>query len=694
MRHYRGFIIWGALIGIAVAVLAFPRFEINAFGGRLTRGNEDTLFGLTLGLDLQGGTHLVYRGKHADGSEPTSDDMEGVRRILESRINAFGVSESTVQLLGTPPNVDRVLIQMPGLEGASLTVAFAGNTVDPLELEEFVRTLEHPEANLESEVVIPDETNALVVMTLTLDELESERRDNAGSIITASEANRIRDAIEQRFPVQVLVGYVSQGEQAEELPNEEIDKDGVTGESKSEDSSDNVKQQEDAGEIKQEISGSSTLPTMSDIQSAMIAAGRPDAEVEEVPLQDGVGFMITLVGLKKLAISDDGTVIPGDQQRIREELEALGKSSIQSVGQIVQWTVGGGVQEAKRLIGQTAVLEFRERDCGDIANPPEGMLEVEWFDVRCEDPRFYIDKAVELSGKNLVDAFPDVPQGASRPVVTVVLDEAGSAEFFNITDRIARTGGRLAIFLDGEELIAPTASSGIAGGRAIIQGPDFTAERVRTISIQLKSGSLPVSLELIQERNVDATLGADSLRKSVIAGAIGLGLVLVFMITYYKGPGVVASVALLMYAVILMAIFKGVPVTLTLSGAAALVLSLGVAVDANILIAERTKEELRTGRTLFSAINNGFDRAWPSIRDSNVSTIITCVVLFWFGDRFGTSIMQGFALTLGIGVLLSMLTAFFASRMLMRSLARTKLGDYLTFFVPVGEARAEQQSRG
>ena len=183
------------------------------------------------------------------------------------------------------------------------------------------------------------------------------------------------------------------------------------------------------------------------------------------------------------------------------------------------------------------------------------------------------------------------------------------------------------------------------------------------------------------------------MRKSVIAGAIGLALVLAYMIIYYKGPGVVAALALILYASIVLAIFKIAPVTLTLSGVAALILTIGTAVDANILISERTKEELRAGRTLFAAINEGFARAWPSIRDSNVATLITSVVLFWFGDRLGTSVMQGFALTLGIGTLVSMFTAYFASRVISRTLASTPLGNRLKLWVPVGEVGADRATR-
>jgi preprotein translocase subunit SecD len=241
----------------------------------------------------------------------------------------------------------------------------------------------------------------------------------------------------------------------------------------------------------------------------------------------------------------------------------------------------------------------------------------------------------------------------------------------------------LAIYLDDEELITPGADKAISGGRAYIYGRDINATRAREIAIQLRSGALPATLTLIQERNVDAVLGSESLTKSLFAGSIGFVLVLLFMIAYYKVPGVVSSLTLIIYVVFVMAIFKIIPVTLTLSGAAALILSIGFAVDANILIAERIKEELLSGRNLLNSISIGFNRAWPSIRDGNVSTIITAIVLFWFGSRFSTSVMQGFALTLGLGVLISMLTSFYVNRILIVIVSRFNIVSNTNLYIPV-----------
>jgi preprotein translocase subunit SecD len=434
-----------------------------------------------------------------------------------------------------------------------------------------------------------------------------------------------------------------------------------------------------------------TLPTLEEVEGAFASIGRSDADVAQVDGSEGL-FAVLMYGLDISSTNEDGNPIQGEDQQILNALRELGDLQFtSSQGTLTQWTLGGGVQEAKSLIGKTAQLDFRYRECGDVIAPsdgipwpPDGLSVEEWAVDRCSNPAYFSESETEIDAADLADAFPSVSQGAiPRPIVTLVFNEDGGDAFFNATDRVARQNDRLAIYLDGVELVAPSAQAGIAGGRAIIEGGDFTAESVRTIAIQLRSGALPVELELIQERNVDAVLGADSLQKSLIAGGIGLILLLIFMIAYYKIPGLVAAIALIAYTVMLLGIFKMLPVTLTLSGAAAVILSLGFAVDANVLIAERTKEELRSGRSILAAITAGFDRAWPSIRDGNMSTIIVAIVLFWFGDRFSTSVMQGFALTLAIGVLLSMFTAFFASRLLLRLFASTSLGNKPNLFVPV-----------
>ena len=294
---------------------------------------------------------------------------------------------------------------------------------------------------------------------------------------------------------------------------------------------------------------------------------------------------------------------------------------------------------------------------------------------------------IGLTGELLARAYAGTHQTTGEPIVNLEFNSEGARLFGESTARIAGTNNRTAIFLDDVELLAPVARQAILGGQAFIEGPDFTFARVRTISIQLEEGRLDTPIAVISEQNVDATLGEESLNRSLVAGIIGFGLVVLFMILYYRVPGIMASLALICYIVLVMFIVKLVPVTLTLAGIAGFILSIGVAVDANILISERTKEELRTGRALLGAIGAGFSRAWPAILNSNVATMITCAILFWFGSRFGASAVTGFAVTLFIGVATSMFTAVIISQTLLRILAVTPLSRFTGLFTPVPGSR-------
>lgn len=264
-----------------------------------------------------------------------------------------------------------------------------------------------------------------------------------------------------------------------------------------------------------------------------------------------------------------------------------------------------------------------------------------------------------MTGADLKTAAVAFEQNTNAPIITFTLTDAGSKKFADYTS--ANIGKILSIVLDKTVLSSPRIQSAITGGNGQITGR-FTLEEARSLSVQMRYGALPVPLRVAESRAVGPTLGQDSVRKSINAGVIGLLVVIVFMLLYYRLPGVLADLALIIYALLVFALFKLIPVTLTLPGIAGFVLSVGMAVDANVLIFERMKEELRGGRNLRSAIDTGFARAWPSIRDSNASTLITCVILFWFGSNFGASIVKGFALTLAIGVLVSLFTAITVTR--------------------------------
>jgi len=383
----------------------------------------------------------------------------------------------------------------------------------------------------------------------------------------------------------------------------------------------------------------------------------------------------------EFTIRTDETFTTKDQDRLREALE-------KTVGEGLSIEVTGGLEEAKQLIGGTAELVFTERECLVTLDELDAAIAANLRDP-C-DPvdqgggGQFADKVIDLTGRDLSKAFATRDPATNFPELSIEFNNRGTRTFSDLTRRLAGDRlKRMAIFLDNEELFSATVQAHITDGRTRITGR-FTREQTLTWATQLESGRLPVPLTLIREQSVDALLGADSLRKSLIAGLVGLGLVLIFMVTYYRMAGVVAGTSLLIYAVILLAIFKLVPVTLTLSGIAGLVLSIGIAVDANILIFERMKEEMRTGRTLASSMEVGFRRAWVAIRDSNVSTMITCAILFMFGSRLGggTPVVTGFALTLLIGVSVSMFTAIMVSRNMLQILALTPLGTRMALFTP------------
>ncbi|HRF48456.1 MAG TPA: protein translocase subunit SecD [Anaerolineales bacterium] len=265
-----------------------------------------------------------------------------------------------------------------------------------------------------------------------------------------------------------------------------------------------------------------------------------------------------------------------------------------------------------------------------------------------------------MTGAALSTANVDATSG--QPAIAFQLGPQGTTLF--ATHTTAHVNDFLAIVLDKVVISAPVINSPITGGQGLISG-SFDLDSANRLALQLRYGSLPVPLKVVQQSEVGPTLGQDSIRQSQIAGIIGLTAVILFMILYYRLPGIVAAIALAFYAVITFALFVLIPVTLTLPGIAGFILSVGVAVDANILIFERMKEELRDGRGLRSAVDTGYGRAWPSIRDSNVSTLITCTILWFFGSAFGASIVQGFALTLALGVAVSLFTAILVTRTLM-----------------------------
>jgi len=388
------------------------------------------------------------------------------------------------------------------------------------------------------------------------------------------------------------------------------------------------------------------------------------------------------------------------QTVVQGRVNGLGVSEavVQQLGNaqlLVQLPGVSDPQQAERVLGGTAQLEFRAQRPGTErqlpienqilqehlaelarlqAQIPEGGLIDPATQERIEAVQADIDQSEAaiadlfeppaLTGEKLTDAIARPSTGTAWEVAIQFNPEGGN-DFAELSRTIAGTGRSIGIFLDNRLLSAPTvnvqyAETGITGGGAVISG-NFTAESARDLEIQLRGGALPLPVAVVENRTVGPTLGRDSIQRSLYAALGGLILVLIFMAVYYRLPGILADIALVVYALLTWAAFNLLGVTLTLPGIAGFILSIGMAVDANVLIFERTREELRSGKTLYRSVESGFYRAFSSILDSNVTTLISCAALFYFG----AGLVKGFALTLAIGVAISMFTALTCSRTLL-----------------------------
>jgi len=395
---------------------------------------------------------------------------------------------------------------------------------------------------------------------------------------------------------------------------------------------------------------------------------------------------------------------------VENRVNGLGVSEpiVQSAGQdqiLVQLPGVSDPQQAERVLGGTAQLAFREQLPGTeeqllierqvlaghlverdtlLSANPEDPAAIAANQAKIDQSNTAISqlfKPAELTGKYLKDAGPQPTQTGSWEIY-LKFDLEGGELFAQISKNLAGTGRSIGIFLDNTLISSPVvgaefAQAGITGGAAVITG-NFNAESAQDLGIQLRGGALPLPVEVVENRTVGASLGQESIRRSIYAGLGGLALVLVFMVVYYRLPGGVADISLLVYTVLSLAAFDLLGVTLTLPGIAGFILSIGMAVDANVLIFERTREELRAGKSLYRSVESGFYRAFGSILDSNVTTLIACGALFWLGS----GLVKGFALTLAIGVGVSMFTAITCSRTLLFTAISFPSLRKLELFIP------------
>ncbi len=500
-----------------------------------------------LGLDLQGGTHLVYRAdvSNIDANKRESA-LEGVRDVIERRVNAFGVSEPLVHT-SEVGGEKRVTVELAGVKDVNQAIQMIGETP----LLEF-------------------KTQAQVAEELTQEQKQQIEEHN---LEAEKEAKEILNKVLQ--PGADFAQYAK--EYSDDQPTAE-----------------------NGGDL------------------GFVKRGMLVPEFEEV-----IFDKISEPGIYNQIVKTDFGY------HIIKKIESRGEGENKEV--------------------RSAHILFATQSAQDILD------QVEWENTG-------------LSGKNLDGSTLQFDQQTGEPQVSLEFDDEGKELFAQIT--ASNVGEPVAIFLDGEPISVPTVNEPIRDGKAVITGR-FNIKEAKELVQRLNAGALPVPINLISQQTVGATLGHESVDKSLAAGLYGLIAVAIFMILFYRLPGIMSVIALSIYTAIVLTLFKLLGITLTLAGVAGFILSIGMAVDANVLIFERLKEEIRNGRQLTGSIEEGFRRAWTSIWDSNLSTLITCIILYFFG----TSIIKGFALTLGVGVLISMFSAIVITRSLLRLFASHKLNN-------------------
>jgi len=656
--------VWRILIGIAVlflftALLSYPKTWNSAANWYNDRTSDVSWLGWTrlpqywdmpfhLGLDLQGGTHLVYEAETSSIPETErSDALEGVRDVIERRVNAFGVSEPIVQT-NRAGGKWRIIVELAGIKDVNQAIRMIGET--PI--------LEFKEEKEVVDTELTDEQKAELVSLhaeakAVAKDLQEKIKSSAEDADLAVFANENDDKEDRTTVGGQSIGLIKQDGPFSEFWNFANNNPGAKY------TFSPIETEEGFNILR--INGKNTDETEIEASHILIcfdgATGCEDGPPKEDVLSDIEGIRENatpenFAELAKLHSSEPGASETGGD-----------------LGSFARGVMVPSFEDAAFAL-----------DVGEISGPVETEFGYHLIYKRSEKPvvQYDVDRVVAvkaqpidvapqldpwqntgLSGKHLQRSQVQFQGTTNEPQVILEFNEEGDKLFEEITDR--NVGKLVGIFLDGQPISVPRVNQKIIGGNAVITG-QFDIQEAKLLAQRLNAGALPVPIDLLSQQTVGASLGQDSLQKSVKAGLIGFLVVALFMILYYRLPGILAAIALVMYTAFTLAVFKLLGVTLTLSGIAGFILSVGMAVDANILIFERTKEELKNGHPLDGAIAEGFSRAWTSIRDSNVSSLITAGILY----SFTSSSVRGFALTLAIGILVSMFSAIYVTRTMLR----------------------------
>lgn len=647
-------------IFILIIILTFAGFLVNA--GKYYNSAADLLAVKTnniirlpytkdiqfrLGLDLQGGTHLVYEADVADIPAQDRDSaVEGVRDVIERRVNVFGVSEPVIQVNKTTAGDYRVIVELAGIQDVNEAIKMIGET--PL-LEFKEKSSEQRELTEAEQKEIEDfntkaDERAEIILGKILSggDFASIAKENSDDEVTRVNGGDLGWITEKDKPEIVNIAKgLKIGQKTEDLVNISNGYEIVKLDDK------RVKNNTFTNEEEREIKAIHLLICYQGSEGCEHSLSKEDAyaKIKKIKEEATPENFINLV--KENSTEPGADKSGGDlgwfsRGMMVEPFEkAVFTQSVGTVSYVVETKFGYHLiyKQDERKVDEYKIshIFIKRMSAEDILGP-----QTEW-------------KNTELTGKNLARASVQFNPNDNSPEVSLEFDKDGSELFKDITGR--NVGQQVAIFLDGYPISAPTVNEKITGGRAVISGT-FSIKEAKLLSQRLNAGALPVPISMVSQKTVGASLGHKSVSDSLKASIIGLILVALFMIIFYRLLGFLSVISLLIYGILVLAIFKIWPVTLTLAGLAGFILSIGMAVDANVLIFERFKEELKAGKSLSKSIEEGFNRAWTSIRDGNFSTLITCFILI----QFSTSVVKGFAITLGLGIIISMFSAIIITK--------------------------------
>ncbi|MFH1620960.1 MAG: protein translocase subunit SecD [Patescibacteria group bacterium] len=652
------------ILAVACLAIAYPPpanktidFLNSTFG--LNLGHIEKSF--VLGLDLQGGTRLEYE---ADMSRVDSTEragaLEGVRDVIERRINTLGVSEPLIQTAQVG-NAWRVSVELAGIRDVNQAIKLIGET--PI--------LEFKEKNTDKPRSLTDE--------------ERKKMEEENAATKSKVEKDLAGVIKDPFSLEDLAKTSSSDEASKALG-------GDLG---------FIKDSSDYSELYENIKdeqAEKVVPRIIELSNTFVIAQvteKKDAGIE----MKGAHILVQYAGATG-APAENTTSKEDARKKIEDIRKEVTRENFTELAK--KYSDEPGANESGGDLGWfgkgVMVAEFEEPALAltkgaisDVVETPFGFHLIYKEDERMTSDvkvraMFYkkiVDtdivppqsewKNTDLTGKQLERAQLDFDQNTGASQVALQFNDEGSKLFAEITKR--NVGQPVAIFLDDQAISIPTVQNEITGGKAVITG-DFSVKEAKLLAQRLQSGALPVPIKLIAQQSVGPTLGADSVNKSMKAGIFGFIFVALFMLFWYRLPGLISVISLALYVGLSFSIFKMLPVTLTLAGIAGFILSLGIAVDANVLVFERLKEELKSGKGMRQALEEAFKRAWPSIRDGNSTTLISCAVLYWFSS----SIIKGFALTLAIGIIMSLFTTIFVTRTILRFVSGTKLPDLAPWF--------------